>query len=352
MAQVFRANGIDQNNTSGTDGPTPAGETTLWDGGANSFTRAKAVLPGAAAPGPQSTGHLGLFFLAWLSEDTVDLGMFAPGDTLSFTLEHYWAAGPSPFSGDGADSLNDQYLDPPTNSIPNPNYLLPDKGQYHFEFTIPATYVAGGCFRKVWWDQPILVHDGNDRFRLTKCTSSSGLVSAWDIDWFPLQGRLGVSDLQTQLGLLTPLRSNTTQAGSTSTTIVLDASASSTTDFYVGSTVAVTAGTGTAQSRLCVAYNGTTKTATVSPAWKVTPGTGATFCIDRSTSDLSVTVDGVPVSTVHKALLAVLAGKVTPVDNGNGTHTYPFKAQDGATTVITITTNDTTAARAASATPS
>lgn len=84
---------------------------------------------------------------------------------------------------------------------------------------------------------------------------------------------------------LTLTRSNTTQAGSTSSTIVLDASASATTDFYVGHAVSCDARP--AEKRLITAYNGTTKVATISAlngsaaTWGTVPGTEA-FTVDAT----------------------------------------------------------------------
>lgn len=77
---------------------------------------------------------------------------------------------------------------------------------------------------------------------------------------------------------LQPVRSNTAQAGGAST-ITLDASASATTDFYVGLVVLTTGGTGAGQSRTITAYNGTTKVATVDSAWATNPSSDTTFSL-------------------------------------------------------------------------
>jgi hypothetical protein len=76
------------------------------------------------------------------------------------------------------------------------------------------------------------------------------------------------------------VRSGTAQSGST-TSIGLDASASSVTDFYNHDYVYVTSGAGAGQYRLITAYNGTTKAATVTPAWITgqEPASGSTFAI-------------------------------------------------------------------------
>lgn len=73
-------------------------------------------------------------------------------------------------------------------------------------------------------------------------------------------------------------RSNTAQAGG-ATSITLDASASSTTDFYINQLAYLTGGTGVGQSRFITAYNGTTKVATVNSAWATNPDNTSTFAI-------------------------------------------------------------------------
>lgn len=91
-------------------------------------------------------------------------------------------------------------------------------------------------------------------------------------------GAIDRDALAADTGLQT-IRSGTCQAGSTASTVVLDASASAVTDFYVGQVVYITGGTGVGQTRAVTAYNGTTKTATVSPDWKTTPVNTSTFAV-------------------------------------------------------------------------
>lgn len=77
---------------------------------------------------------------------------------------------------------------------------------------------------------------------------------------------------------LQAIRSNTAQAGG-ATSITLDASASATNDFYKGAVVFLTGGTGAGQYRLITAYNGTSKAATVTPAWATNPDNTSTFAV-------------------------------------------------------------------------
>lgn len=77
---------------------------------------------------------------------------------------------------------------------------------------------------------------------------------------------------------LQTIRSNTVQSGS-STTATLDASASGTNDYYKGCVIYLVANTGVGQARICTAYNGTTKVATVHPAWATNPAVGTTYAV-------------------------------------------------------------------------
>lgn len=82
---------------------------------------------------------------------------------------------------------------------------------------------------------------------------------------------------------LAPIRSATCTGGAADS-ITLDAGASSVTDFYKGTRIYLTAGTGIGQSRLCTAYNGTTKVATIAPNWITNPSGGATNFVIRTDS--------------------------------------------------------------------
>jgi hypothetical protein len=66
------------------------------------------------------------------------------------------------------------------------------------------------------------------------------------------------------------------QAGAASS-VTLNALASSTDDIYVGQTVFIVGGTGADQSRVVIAYNGTTKVATVHKAWDITPDSTSSY---------------------------------------------------------------------------
>lgn len=95
---------------------------------------------------------------------------------------------------------------------------------------------------------------------------------------------------------LQSLRSSTAQAGAAGS-ITLDASASATTDYYKGALIVTTGGTGAGQARLCTAYNGTTKVASIEPNWATNPDVTTTFAV-------------VPMGTVN-----LLAATQTSIDN-------------------------------------
>ena len=75
-----------------------------------------------------------------------------------------------------------------------------------------------------------------------------------------------------------PVRTGTAQAG-TSTTITLDAGASSTNDLYFNLSIEITSGTGSGQRRIISDYVGSTKVATVSSAWTTNPNATSVFRI-------------------------------------------------------------------------
>lgn len=108
---------------------------------------------------------------------------------------------------------------------------------------------------------------------------------------------------------LQSIRSNTAQAGAAGS-VTLDASASSTTDFYKGCIIYLTGGTGAGQARLCTAYNGTTKVATVTPNWATNPDATSTFAVlPLGSADVQAIVGAVvSTTTAQLGVNAVQAG--------------------------------------------
>lgn len=83
--------------------------------------------------------------------------------------------------------------------------------------------------------------------------------------------------------------------GGSSTTITLNALASSIDDTYIGQLIFLAAGTGEDQSRMIIDYNGTTKVATLDRAWETNPVNGATVYLILPATDLTVTTDKIDV---------------------------------------------------------
>ncbi len=79
-------------------------------------------------------------------------------------------------------------------------------------------------------------------------------------------------------GLATIKRGGTAQAGASSS-ITLDAGASSSDDFYIGDVVQIISGTGAGQSRIVTDYVGSTKVATVDTAWTTNPSSDSVFVL-------------------------------------------------------------------------
>lgn len=104
-------------------------------------------------------------------------------------------------------------------------------------------------------------------------TFAAGAINAAAI----ADGAIDRATFAADTGLQT-IRSNTAQAGAAGS-ITLDASASATTDFYKGSWIFLTGGTGVGQVRLCTAYNGGTKVATIAPNWATNPDATSTFAV-------------------------------------------------------------------------
>jgi hypothetical protein len=74
-------------------------------------------------------------------------------------------------------------------------------------------------------------------------------------------------------------RTGTAQAGA-SATITLDSGADANDDIYNGSTIRITGGTGSGQTRIISDYVGSSKVATVSVAWTTQPDATSTFAVE------------------------------------------------------------------------
>jgi hypothetical protein len=97
-----------------------------------------------------------------------------------------------------------------------------------------------------------------------------------------------------------------TAAGASTSTITLDAAANGADDdIYNNNVVRIVAGTGAGQSRQIIAYNSSTKVATVSGNWIVTPDTTSVFdIVDLGIRAFNSAADTVVVSATSRAAIA------------------------------------------------
>lgn len=113
----------------------------------------------------------------------------------------------------------------------------------------------------------------------------------------------------------------------TSTSITLASTASATDGFYNGSYISIIAGTGTGQTQLITAYNGTTKVATVS-SWTTTPDITSKYTFG---SGYVLATSG---HVFHKRDCATLADKRKFVSNIYYIRDYAVTAGDGIPTLM------------------
>jgi hypothetical protein len=124
---------------------------------------------------------------------------------------------------------------------------------------------------------------------------------------------------------LATVRSGTSaSAGSSTSTIVLDASASPVDDFYNGMVVIATID-GNVEARVISDYVGSTQTASVSPDWNVAPDNNDTFIIKMP--------EGVPLSAAH--VMSMADGAVTAAAIANDAIDAASLASDVATEIAT-----------------
>jgi len=135
---------------------------------------------------------------------------------------------------------------------------------------------------------------------------------------------------------LQSIRSNTAQAGATST-ITLDAGASAVDDFYNSNAILTTGGTGAGQFRTISDYVGSTKVATVDTPWATNPDNTTTFAIfpeGSSSADIAAAVWAAAVRTLTAATNITSTGGTTVPQTGD---TYArLGAPAGASTAADI----------------
>lgn len=91
------------------------------------------------------------------------------------------------------------------------------------------------------------------------------------------------------------------QAGGPNT-ITLEAAASSDDNIYIGMMIIITTGTACCQARLITAYNGTSKVATVYPAWTLEPDITSVYHIDFDSYKIVGSIAGTPSAALVDAI--------------------------------------------------
>ena len=132
-----------------------------------------------------------------------------------------------------------------------------------------------------------------------------------------------------QIGFIgeTTVRRGTCQSGSTSTTIVFDSGASSQSNYYVDMMAVIVGGTGAGQARLITAYNQSTQTATIYPAWTSTPDNTSKFLIVSETQADVGRLANVPVIASSEVIFpAQVAGSGTGARVGSKRWTGCFRS--------------------------
>ena len=98
------------------------------------------------------------------------------------------------------------------------------------------------------------------------------------------------------------VHSGTAQAGSTSTTFVMDTGASATDGIYDGDRIVVVGGTGAQEHGIIISYVGATRTATMSRTWVITPDNTSEFEVVPADVDIE-TWSHVAVTAAQLAIL-------------------------------------------------
>lgn len=148
------------------------------------------------------------------------------------------------------------------------------------------------------------------------------------------------------------LHSGLLQAGATSSTAVLDAGAAANDDVFNGLLLVIHTGTGARQARVIMDYDGTTKTATITPAWDTTPAAADAFSVVEWGS---VSINPVDTAVQHfgtaqagaattitlaasaSATSSLYNGEIIKLYGGTGAgQTRTITAYNGATKVATV----------------
>jgi hypothetical protein len=164
-------------------------------------------------------------------------------------------------------------------------------GNSYLTTTIGSSIVDDMCWTQSA-DTLIVVHPDLQPVRITRTSDTAWTATtitfdsipkyAFNIDFHTNNGSTltpsAVSGNITLTASTTHHDSGSAQAG-TSTTITLKSTASATDDIYNGMYVTITSGTGAGQIRIIEDYVGSTKVATVTPAWTTTPTSASNYSV-------------------------------------------------------------------------
>lgn len=142
--------------------------------------------------------------------------------------------------------------------------------------------IERGATNTAWTATTITLTSPKFAFNLNK-TTPSGTITPSSID--------GTSDITASTHVFHDGASDTAQAGG-SNTITLHSGASSNDDIYNGSTIKITGGTGSGQTRIISDYVHATKVATVSENWTTQPDNTSTFTITSMVGQYVQVING------------------------------------------------------------
>jgi hypothetical protein len=180
-------------------------------------------------------------------------------------------------------------------------------GNSYLTTTIGSSIVDDMCWTQSA-DTLIVVHPDLQPVRITRTSDTAWTATtitfdsipkyAFNIDFHTNNGSTltpsAVSGNITLTASTTHHDSGAAQAG-TSTTITLKSTASATDDIYNGMYVTITSGTGAGQIRIIEDYVGSTKVATVTPAWTTTPTSASNYSVTTwSTESVNQYVNASP----------------------------------------------------------
>jgi len=142
--------------------------------------------------------------------------------------------------------------------------------------------IERGATNTAWTATTITLTSPKFAFNLNT-TTPSGTITPSSID--------GTSDITASTHVFHDGASDTAQAGGTNT-ITLHSGASSNNDIYNGSTIKITGGTGSGQTRIISDYVHSSKVATVSENWTTQPDNTSTFTITSMVGQYVQVING------------------------------------------------------------